>query len=329
MPLIERLEPRQLLSSAYTVTDLGPIGEYPPVASDQRGFVSLRLNNRGQVIGLVQTNTGQGWSSFFYSDGTVRPLRALSPRLRTAQVADINDAGQIVGEYDAGRRTYTYSPPNLGGYSLGGYVKTGLLDAFEYTPPTPGAVGRAARGTFVHVAAGQAMALNNTGLVAGTFTVRDRATHHRGIAMYVYDPSVRHAKPRAVTPPGQGLSPVVMDDSGDVLAHVFEISGGWQTWLYTAATGQVTRLNVPAGSAVMDMNDSGQVVGGSGQIALGSTGNAFIYSAGQTTDIGNLGGGTATAAAINSSGQVVGISAVPSGNTIPIGTYPAYCIDFL
>ncbi len=66
--------------------------------------------------------------------------------------------------------------------------------------------------------------------------------------------------------------------------------------------GQVTDLG--AGTAAMDINASGQVVG--------SNGHAFVYSSGRMVDLGVLfAGGWSSANAINASGVVAGYGSVP------------------
>lgn len=60
-----------------------------------------------------------------------------------------------------------------------------------------------------------------------------------------------------------------------------------------------------AGSAALDINLRGQVVG---EYASGTDLRAFIHTDGALRDLGTLGGATASAAAINDHGQVVGVA---------------------
>jgi len=65
-----------------------------------------------------------------------------------------------------------------------------------------------------------------------------------------------------------------------------------------------------AGSAALDINLSGQVVG---EYAGGAGPRAFLHSGGALLDLGTLGGATASAAAINDSGKVVGVASNLAG----------------
>jgi probable HAF family extracellular repeat protein len=56
-------------------------------------------------------------------------------------------------------------------------------------------------------------------------------------------------------------------------------------------------------SEAVDVNESGQIVGGSG---TGSLGRAFIWQNGTMTPLGTLGGLESSAVAINNRGQVIG-----------------------
>ncbi len=66
----------------------------------------------------------------------------------------------------------------------------------------------------------------------------------------------------------------------------------------------------PAGSSASDINQTGQVVG---QYVNGNGERRAFVNAGDMTDLGTLGGATATAAAINNHGQVVGTASDAAG----------------
>ncbi len=77
----------------------------------------------------------------------------------------------------------------------------------------------------------------------------------------------------------------------------------------------VTDLGALVGdnSLATGINNSGQVVGWTNNVAGSTTTHAFLYSGGSVTDLGTLGGNKSTANAINNSGQVVGSSNDASG----------------
>jgi probable HAF family extracellular repeat protein len=84
--------------------------------------------------------------------------------------------------------------------------------------------------------------------------------------------------------------------------HAFLYDGGTMTDLGTLVPGG------RYGTVANDINDAGQVVGG-------SNGRAFLYANGTMMDLGTLGGIGANATAINAAGDVVGTSNVASGPT--------------
>ncbi len=98
-----------------------------------------------------------------------------------------------------------------------------------------------------------------------------------------------------------------------VLYLVFSgVASVWATPQYT-----VTDLGTLSGYAAswpMGINASGQVVGYSCNTA--SDGHAFLYSNGQMTDLGTLGGSESRAYGLNDSGVAVGFSYL-AGNTTP------------
>src|SRR5882724_3335088 len=91
--LLERLEPRKLLSSPYQVQDLGTLGGDIVTAND--------INNRGQVVGAAKANDGN-LHAFLWSLCGMVDLRVSS--LNDAYATAINNRGQIIGtaNYDAG-----------------------------------------------------------------------------------------------------------------------------------------------------------------------------------------------------------------------------------
>ena len=77
---------------------------------------------------------------------------------------------------------------------------------------------------------------------------------------------------------------------------------------FTDTNGTMTALG-PVGGVAYGINDSGEVIGEGGSSAL-------LWSNGNSTDLGSLGGtsGTTQPTAINNAGEVVGYSYLPDGN---------------
>src|SRR3954453_9060978 len=71
---------------------------------------------------------------------------------------------------------------------------------------------------------------------------------------------------------------------------------------------QRKRIRISTGSSI---NNAGQVTGYS--FTSDGAQHAFLYSDGQMTDLGTLGGSYSTAYGINDAGQVVGSSTTPTG----------------
>jgi probable HAF family extracellular repeat protein len=91
----------------------------PPNSKSSYAF---GINNRGQIIGQVQTNSGDSHFVVWNNDGTMRALNVLD-KGRVSSIRDINDRGQIVGDMftDTGKRAFLFENgtiKNLG--TLGG-----------------------------------------------------------------------------------------------------------------------------------------------------------------------------------------------------------------
>ena len=258
----------------YTLTGLGFLGS----ARNGYGYSNaVALNNRGQVTGYSNVYDGnhqyRGSAPFLYTSGTLTNLgnfgtSTLGSSLGGGQA--INSAGQVAGYsvvYDAnhvmiGRDAFLYS---------GGV----LTDLGNFgTPPAGGGSPYST-----------AVALNASGQVTGNSNVYDANHNALGQGAFLYSS-------------GQ------LTDLGS---------------LGTASNGY--RFTIPAA-----LNASGQVVGYSAVYDANHTphsNDAFLYSNGQMTDLGNLGGtgysSFSAAVAINDAGQIVGITDVRDSNNNYIG----------
>lgn len=157
--------------------------------------------------------------------------------------------------------------------------------------------------------------ISDDGIIVGSI---DRTAHwlQRGVL---------HSIP---TPEGfASFTPVIINDSGTIAGTAYPESVNHSTSRAVLfADGTFTILN-PApeaqGSSVSDLNNVGQVVGGSGFAGAREArqyGRAFLYdhTTGATVDIGSLPGyQNSVATGINDLGQVVGYSWLPTTGAEP------------
>ena len=114
---------------------------------------------------------------------------------------------------------------------------------------------------------------------------------------------------------GPRSSAGAINSSGQIVGMSLTTSSGiYHAFLYS--DGRMVDLDAghtTSDSAGVDINDSEQIVGIWLSTAAPSTGHAFLYSDGHMTDLGTLSGFYSSAAAINSSGQIVGMASLSSG----------------
>ncbi len=252
---------------------------------------------------VVGVRTAQAAAGDIYNLGTLGGTGSFS--------SGINDAGQVAGfSHDAVGRSRTFlwdssrGMSDLGtanGYTLAGATainasgsvvgmerdgETGFSHAFVWTPNEPNGT----TGTFTDLAVeGEdysfAIEINDAGQVVGESTNSYSYFVDDGICTPDY----------ANYPDCGGGYWVTVVDKNSVL---------WENGVGTALT------TVLEGASAI--NDAGQVAGAAGGHASrydGTAGNGSI-----THDLGTLGGTTSGSAAINNSGQVVGISST-TGDT--------------
>src|ERR1051326_931950 len=85
---MEVLEPRRLMRTYYTVTDLGTLGG--------AGSGATAVNDSGQIIGYSDT-TGRSYHAFLYSPATGMKDLGTPRGYANSSALGINRAGQIVG----------------------------------------------------------------------------------------------------------------------------------------------------------------------------------------------------------------------------------------
>lgn len=274
------------INRAGTVVGFGDNG-----AGETRGFVWLNgslhvlnprpgdqtsaafaINRRGTIVGASCTGAICVPVRWKGSNPKARVLKNFPAGSGLA--LDINDRNRVVG---------VYAGP--AGPIVGFTWRRGNVDLIPHpTDPTRRV---------------DAAAINNRGVVAGSIDVGGQAFVWKDGSMDIL-PTLGGAgfdgarginnrgviAGRSATPGGQGLATVWGLDP-------------WQFW----SVQEVGQLPGHTQSIAHDVNDLGEVVGESWLVA-GDPG-AFVFD-GAMTDLGDLGGGEATASAINNPGQITG-----------------------
>lgn len=274
--LIETLECRRMLSSSYTVTDLGPVaapGNFPGQSANQAFPAPMGLNGAGQVVAI---QPGVRWySPALFANGQVTPLASLARSFFDAQPYAMNDAGAIVGTFP-GPRTTTERVPSYG-FTLfpppPTYQLVHLPDAFVYD-------GR----RFRDIGPGTATGINQSGEVVGL-------GEHGGA--FLYSNGRRHP----LNPPHvrlKDITAVAINDAGDVV-----VTAAGRLYFYAHDSRKAVPFGGPTPFYVIAINDAGQVAG----TVAGSASDAEVITQSSTSD---LGPGQFLVHGMNASGEVVG-----------------------
>lgn len=290
----------QAQTVSYSITDLGTLGGATSTACG--------VNDRGQVTGKSARANGQ-LHAFLWQGGVMTDLGTL-PNLQFSEARAINNRGQVVGD-----STLNGNPPfNAALWENGGVTALGALPGGTRSF----AIGINNRGQVV----GGARTAGN--LLVHAFLWQDGEMQDLGIL----HPNDKQSVARAINNRDQvvGNSSLVIADPPPPPNRAFL----WQA-------GGMTDLGTLGGNwaIAFDINDHGQVVGGSftsdggvhgflshdGAIinlgALGGTTNssqpALTASCNLPTHFGSLGTTFSLANGINNRGQVVGRSTAPNG----------------
>lgn len=281
--IIEKLEDRRLLSSAFTVTDLG-VANFAS-ASAYHPLQLMAINNNGQVL-------VPGANGFLYSDGKTTPLSSLSPKFQKAYALALNDSGQIVG---------TFSGPRIGTQSYGGsFFGLGagqshfhLPDAFLYDGKR-----------FIDIGPGAATSITASGSAAG-MSIRSNGANWSANGAFIYVAGRRHTLKLPPHSQAKDIVAVAMDNAGDVIVAADHL------YLYANHSRTPVQLSAMQFSSAA-MNAAGEVAGVVSNIDNPGTGpapHAFIVSTAGTIDLGPINVLPQYAPlvfGINSLGEVVG-----------------------
>jgi probable HAF family extracellular repeat protein len=307
------MEDRCLLASSYALTDLGTLGGgstaqaydineagqvvgYAYTASlKQHGFLwtdgemtdlgslptgssskAFDLNDAGQVVGYAADGLPGGGGhnhAFLWEDGVMTDLLPV-PQHSSANA--INDAGQMVGNYNL-NHPFIWDDgvlTDLGGF--GGSASFGYALDINNTTQVVGSsfINNGSEGISQHAFLWQDGVMTDLGALPGLLDSRAHGINELGQVV--------------------GFSSLFDPDTTEEISRSFLYSGG-----------QMIDLNVPGDyTAAEDINDFGQIVGWMGS-------RAYIYDDGVVTDLNDVtlpGSGITLikATAINNAGQIVG-----------------------
>jgi probable HAF family extracellular repeat protein len=290
------------------------------VPSGYASSAAVAINNRGRVAGALTKADGITSTAAIW---TVANGWRILPSSESAFATAINDAGQVVGEYNTSPQQAILwapgkSPQELG--TLGGTnsVAISLINAGQVVGVSslPGDLvshafswsasgGMQDLGTFSSFPNGMSWAtsINNTGEIVGWAT---KANHQVGTA--VWNGGQLRELPITL---GKSDLAYAVSDAGQIVGTFALTKTETHGFSWTRTTGAIDLGLQPdsTGTTPLQVNSVGQIVG----FSIFSTGyRAFLWTpTGGFQDLGTLGGATSLALGINRSGQVVGASDVP------------------
>jgi probable HAF family extracellular repeat protein len=263
-------------TQAGGMVDLGTLGGGSSSASD--------VNEAGQVVGTSSTASGVN-HAFSWTQAT--GMVDLSAAGGYSEAAAVSNAGQVVGSR------------NMSGTSWMGDIR-----AFSWTPETGmvdiGTLGGETRATDV----------NDQGVVAGFSYWRSSHVEHAfrwtQAGGLVQLPGLA----------GTDTIPYDVNERGEIVGH--SSTGAFPYYvrhpvLWKPDTTLVPLPDLGGGQGgAFSVNERGEVVGGARTVA--GDWRAFLWTAtGGITDLGTLGGSSASAWAINDAGTITGYSTKADG----------------
>jgi probable HAF family extracellular repeat protein len=316
-PQCEALERRVLLSSTYTVTDLGALGID---GSGGSGSYATGINAGGQVVGYTTTSGGP-IHAFLWFAGKMKDLGTLGGT--RSKALGVNGSGDVVGySYNSTGRedAFLYSGgamQDLGTLGGGTGVANGINNAGQitgYAYPSDNKQFHA----FIYANG----SMNDLGTLGGTLSIGNGINAGGQIVGYsstgqashafLYSNGVMHD---LGTLGGANSDAYAINTSGQIVGTT---SGAlYHAFFYD--NGSMHDIGTLGGtiSTAEAINDAGQTVGTS-QISGNVSTHAFLYSNGNLQDLNSLidsasGWTLSDATGINFHGQIVGTGTNSSG----------------
>lgn len=274
--------------SMYTITDIGSF-------SGEQMSRAFGINNAGEVVGQFDSSSGNT-HAFLYSNGAFSDLGTLGGPSSAAFA--INNNGVIVGTSQS--------------YQGNG----GLVQAFVYTP------GIGMTNITPPGYQGAALGVNDSGAVVGSYHAGNLQAmgfaYQNGTfaPLPAFVPNVANANLSIPVP-------AAVNASGEIAGRLVDTSDNWLSQPYLYNGQQYTLIGGAPGhvsSRLSGINEFGNAIGYSDDLT--SVRESFLYSNGNMTILGSLGGkfsGGVGVYGINNQDDVVGTAFGPSGSLGGIG----------
>lgn len=317
----------------YSVVELPYPAVYPPNNSAPAPL-GYAINTGGEVTGFFGPPAGGETPGVTLGSSGPNLWLGSSPGSALFQYS--NGVTNNLGSYD---------PTESGGFGFCGSNSPSVGFAINASAETTGAVCATTEtptafsyqnGSFNLIEVSGALAgwghgINSAGLIVGTLLATGGSCAGNTYHTFLYN-STSAATLDGISPGASqdmgtffGCSSwgYAINDAGQIAGEATDSSGNFHGYLYsynsTTGTGSavdIGYLNCPSNpsgyvppTVAVALNASGQVTGWSSLGICGSGPEAFVYSNGEMTDIGNLGGlGGSQGNAINASGQITGES---------------------